>query len=478
MTATSSAEAAAVAGRLRGLQTGAREIAEAPVEVRGELPPWLRGTLLLNGPALWDLPQGGYRHWFDGHAMLHRIRLGAGPASYRSRFLQTADYEASVAAGKPALPGFGTPDPLNFWQRLRHAGRPRMTDNGAVVMARMGEQWVAQTDTPLVTRFDPQTLESLGRLAWDDREVIHLMSAHSITEADGTYWNVGVELGPKCLYKVFRVRPGGTRREVVARIPVAKPGYLHGFAMTPNHAIVWEPALRAQPLKFIFSGNSYMDNFRWEPAAGSRLHAVPLAGGPVRTWSIPPMMAFHAVQAFEEGDDIVLDLCTPDHGIFAALMLDKLRAGTPVDVPHRVLRYRMRPGAAEAPSQQVGEGVDLPMVHGAYWTRQRARYAWCAAFDPAHRAPMMDRTVKLDLDAPDVAGTWQRGNAIQLEPLFVERPGSSEEEDGVLLVPTLADDDSGTVVAVVEPGPMRCRAELLLPQVVPFGFHAAWLQDT
>lgn len=476
MTAITSAETAAVAGRLRGLQTGAREIDDAPVDIRGDLPPWLRGTLLLNGPALWELPQGGYRHWFDGHAMLHRIGLGAGPANYRSRFLQTRDYQASVAAGKPALPGFGTPDPLNFWQRLRNTGKPRMTDNGAVVMARMGDRWVAQTETPLVTRFDPGTLESQGRLQWDDREVIHLMSAHSITQADGTYWNVGVEMGPKCAYKVFRVRPGQTRREVIARIPVGKPGYLHGFAMTPGHVIVWEPALRAQPLKFIFTGNSYMDNFRWEPAGGSRIHAVSLADGSVRTWAIPPMMGFHAVQAFEEGDDLVLDLCTSGHEIFGALMLDRLRAGRPVDVPHSILRYRMRPGAAETTPQQVGEAADLPMVHGAYWARQRARYAWCAGFDPAHRAPMFDRTLKLDLDGADVAGTWQRGNAIQLEPLFVERPGSTEEEDGVLLVPTLADDDAGTVVAVVEPGPMRCVAELRLPQVVPFGFHAAWIQ--
>ena len=44
----------------------------------------------------------------------------------------------------------------------------------------------------------------------------------------------------------------------------------------------------------------------------------------------------------------------------------------------------------------------------------------------------------------------------------------------MLLVPTLADGDSGTLIAVLDPGSMRCVATLQLPQVVPFGFHAAW----
>ena len=85
--------------------------------------------------------------------------------------------------------------------------------------------------------------------------------------------------------------------------------------------------------------------------------------------------------------------------------------------------------------------------------------------------------MKLDLDDKRVAGVWQRKDAVQLEPLYVDRPGSTAEEDGVLLVPTLADDDAGTVVGVIDPKSMECLATLHLPQVVPFGFHAAWDAD-
>ena len=36
----------AAPGRARGFLSGAREIDDAPVDLRGALPPWLRGTLL------------------------------------------------------------------------------------------------------------------------------------------------------------------------------------------------------------------------------------------------------------------------------------------------------------------------------------------------------------------------------------------------------------------------------------------------
>src|SRR5437660_11854288 len=88
--------AAATRGRLRGFHSGAREIDSAEVQVAGELPDWLRGSLLLNGPALWDLPNGSYRHWFDGLAMLHRLPFDAGKVTYRRRYVQSEDYRQSV----------------------------------------------------------------------------------------------------------------------------------------------------------------------------------------------------------------------------------------------------------------------------------------------------------------------------------------------------------------------------------------------
>lgn len=460
-------------GRLRGFESCRRTFDDVPVEVRGSLPDWLRGNLLLNGPALWELEKGRYAHWFDGLAMLHRLRIADGRVVYRNRFLESEDYRRSTAAQRPVFGAFDSPDPTPILERLRHFASPPMTDNGAVVMSRIGERWIAQTETPLVTGFDADTLATSGRVAFDDDLEIQLMSAHGMTDARGSYWNVGVELGPKCRYTVFRVRPGSARREPVGTFTVPKSGYLHAFAMSERHAIVWEPALRAQPLGFLLTRRAYIRNFRWDPGSGSRLHAVDLASGAVRSWTIPPIMCFHAIQAYEVGNDIVLELCAFDDArVMEDLALSRLRRGAPVALAE-ARRYVMTSGREAADVEPLGARFELPQVDPGRIGAGRAGVAWGAGVRKDTPGVFFNRTVRFDL-ATGVEQEWTRDGAIHLEPLYVPRPGAAREDDGVLFVPTLADDDPDTVIGVVDAHTMDCVATIHAPQVVPFGFHAAF----
>jgi beta,beta-carotene 9',10'-dioxygenase len=461
-------------GRLRGFDSGAREIDAAEMRVEGQLPDWLHGGLLLNGPALWDLPKSNYRHWFDGLAMMHRIQFDEGPVRYRSRFVRSEDYRQSLSAGAPAFSAFDTRDPQSFIERLKHLKNPRVTDNPAVVMSRIGERWFATTESPYLVGFDPDSLETVGHMEFDDELGIQIMAAHGITDRSGSYWNVGITLGQKCVYKLFRLQPGSTRREVVGSIRVAKAGYTHAFAMTPNHALIWETAMRAQPLGFLFSGRSYIHNFKWDAGHGSMLHAVSLADGSVRSWDLPAMMCFHAIQAYELRDEIVVELCIyEDATILSALLLEPLRRGAALGAMPRPMRYRLQNGRSDALLEPFGEGFELPQVNPSRFGQSQATVAWGTGLDAGHSSIFFDRTVRLDL-ASGERRVWQRPGAVQLEPLFVARPGASAEDDGALLVPTLADDDVASVIGVVDPATMQCLATLHAPQVIPFGFHAAW----
>ncbi|MEO8123523.1 MAG: carotenoid oxygenase family protein [Burkholderiales bacterium] len=456
--------------RLRGFDSGAREIDDAEMRVEGELPAWLRGALLLNGPALWELPGGALQHWFDGYAMQHRLHIDGTGVRYRSRFIQSDSYRRSVAAGKPVYGEFGTGVPASLWSRLRGL---QATDNPAVVMSRHGKRWIAVTETPHLTYFDPDTLETQERVDLGAPALpMHMMAAHGFTLADGSYLNVGTQLGPKCRQTLFHLAPGAKQPIALGAVSMPKAGYTHAFALAPGHAIVWECALRAQPLGFRFNAKAFKDNFRWEPEGGSLIHALPLAGGVVRSWRIPPMFAFHATQAFADGADLVLEISIYDNGLaFDDLMLERRRQGAPLRSVPRLVRYRLRDGASDAQPEALGVPLELQQVHPAAYGLRRASVCWGSGVGPQGEA--FDRTLRVDLDNGAVT-TWQRENAVQLEPLFVPRSGGEADDDGVLLVPTLADGDATTVIGVVDARSMQCLAQLHAPQVIPFGFHAAF----
>lgn len=465
--------ASATRSRLRGFDSGARELADAEMRVEGELPDWLRGALLLNGPALWELPGGALQHWFDGYAMQHRLRIDGAGVHYRSRFIQSDSYQRSVAAGNPVYGEFGTESPASLWSRIRGT---QGTDNPAVVMSRHGKRWIAVTETPHLTYFDPDTLETQARADLSSPALtMHMMAAHGFTLADGSYLNVGTQLGAKCRQTLFHLAPSARQPIALGTLAMPKAGYTHAFALAPGHAIVWECALRAQPLAFRFGAKSFKDNFRWEPAGGSLIHALPLAGGAVRSWRIPPMFAFHATQAWADGADLVLEISIYDDGLaFDDLTLERRRQGAPLRSIPRLVRYRLRDGAAEAQPEALGVALELQQIHPTACGRRRASVCWGSGVGP--QGEFLDRTLRIDLDRGAVT-TWQRENAVHLEPLFVPRPGGEADDDGVLLVPTLADGDETSVIGVVDARSMACLAQLHAPQVIPFGFHAAFKPD-
>src|SRR5258707_9408574 len=67
---------------------------------RGQVPAWLAGTLLRNGPARFEVGQKSLRHWFDGLAMLHSFSFHDGSVAYANKFLRSNGYQAVEKTGR------------------------------------------------------------------------------------------------------------------------------------------------------------------------------------------------------------------------------------------------------------------------------------------------------------------------------------------------------------------------------------------
>ena len=124
-------------------------------------------------------------------------------------------------------------------------------------------------------------------------------------------------------------------------MPVDRPAYMHSFAMTERYLVLAEFPLVVDPLRLLLMVAPFIRNYRWTPDRGLRFHVFEKDGGRLVTSAVAdPAFAFHHVNAYEEGDTVVLDMIAyPDAGIIDQLYLARLRAGDPVDATGTLTRY-------------------------------------------------------------------------------------------------------------------------------------------
>lgn len=87
-----------------------------PVEgvVSGEIPSWINGQLLRNGPGSIKVGEMTFNHLFDAAALLHRFNIADGKVTYQCKFLESETYKKNQAANRIVVSEFGTalvPDP-------------------------------------------------------------------------------------------------------------------------------------------------------------------------------------------------------------------------------------------------------------------------------------------------------------------------------------------------------------------------------
>src|SRR5437588_12226600 len=162
-TAPASPSATAAPAPALGFSTLERELSADELQLHGALPPWLAGSLLRTGPAKFEVGEQRMRHWFDGLAMLHRFTIDDGRVSYGNRALESRAYRAAREQGRIAYAEFATDPCRSLFRRVQTMlTASAFTDNGAVNVGRLGDRFIAMTETRLPVQFDASTLQAGG----------------------------------------------------------------------------------------------------------------------------------------------------------------------------------------------------------------------------------------------------------------------------------------------------------------------------
>jgi len=443
-----------------------RIVDELPVQ--GEMPAWLAGSLLRTGPAKFEVGERTMRHWFDGLAMLHRFTIERGKVSYGNRFLQSASYRAAKENGEISFSEFATDPCRSLFKRVQSMFAPSLSDNGNVNVTRLGERFIAMTETPLPVEFDPATLESAG--AHPYRAPGHLTTAHPHLDRETKgMLNYSAKLGPRSEYRFFLLEPGSSVPRVIARQAVREPAYMHSFGLTERWIVLVEHPLVVNPLSLALSGRPYIENYRWKPERGTRFTLIDRSTGRAEARiEAEACFAFHHVNAFEQGDEVLVDICTyPDAGVVQDLYLERLRAGKPVSAA-QLTRFRLQPGRKTAHSEALCErDVELPRIDYGRRSERPYRYVWGAANGGSG---FLEDIVKIDTHDGS-SRSWSEAGAYAGEPVFVRRPDGSREDDGVLLSVVLDAAAERSFMLVLDASDLQEIARAEVPHHIPFGFH-------
>jgi carotenoid cleavage dioxygenase-like enzyme len=448
------------------------ETSVADLPVRGALPNWLSGTLIRNGPAVFDHAGRSFRHWFDGQAMLHRFELTAGRVSYANRILDTPSSRALLDRGRIRYSEFATDPCGSLFSRFFTRFTRKPSANTAVNVATLAGHDVALTEVPLAVAFDPATLDTLGVTGYDDDLPGHVTTAHPhLRPGTDEAINYVLRFGRRSTYQIYRQPAGDARRIPVGSVVTDTPGYVHSFAVTESYAILVIFPLVVNPLSFLLRARPFIENYRWRPELGTRVVVISLDDGSVYAdHTAPPCFAFHHINAYETGDGgIVVDLCAfPDAGIVRALYLDRLRSGQPVPMPLPTRIHVDPDGVSMAPLSD--EPLELPGIDYRNRNGRPYRYAYGAGAADPDGGNFLDQLCKLDVSSQKT-WLWREPGHHPGEPVFVPAPDAGAEDDGVVLSVVLDAASARSYLLVLDATTFTELGRAEVPHAIPFGFH-------
>jgi len=252
--------------------------------------------------------------------------------------------------------------------------------------------------------------------------------------------------------------------------------------MSKRYFIIAEFPLVVQSIKLMLRLRPFIENFKWKGRQGARFFVIDRESGKLKaTIKTDAFFSFHHVNAFEDGDDLVVDMATyEDAGIIDHYYMNRL-SGNDLQLPFgRMERFVLDLGKKRLKSQKIISGacIELPHIDYAhYHGRSDYRYVYGCGIDPERRNEFYNQLVKIDLQS-GMHLRWSQPGYYPGEAVFVPHPERKAEDDGVLLSVVLDAAHGHSFLLVLDAATLQERARAELPHPVLFGYHGAFFSST
>ncbi|MFH8342662.1 carotenoid oxygenase family protein [Streptomyces sp. AM6-12] len=442
----------------------AEELTAFDLEVTGRIPHDLDGRYLRNGPNPLRLEDVRAHHWMLGDGMVHGVRLRGGRAEwYRNRWVRSRRVTAEL--GEP-YPGQAPPDDFAC---------------NTHVIPYKGRILALQESGPLPYELDGE-LNTVR--PYDFRSTLTgAFTAHTKYDA------VADELHAIAYYPtwdhvrhIMIDRSGRVVR--TTRVPVADAPMMHDFALTGKYVVIVDV-----PITFDAAAAEAgaVVPYVWNDRHPMRVGLLPRTGGTTRWFEIDPVYYSHTLNAYDEGDTVVMEYVGFPAPFYAAGrgMGGPCATGSPT-----LDRWTIDVHAGRLRGSRLDDRPqEFPRINEALVSR-RHRYAYTAsaaemwrAYETVDGVPPDEKFSNYLVKHDMVRGGGQlhrfpTGAAVG-EPVFVPRRGARAEDDGYVLS-YVNDPDRGAtdlVILAAQDFTGHPLGRIHLPGRVPLGFHGSWVAD-
>ncbi|KAL0266943.1 UNVERIFIED_CONTAM: hypothetical protein PYX00_009347 [Menopon gallinae] len=333
-----------------------------------------------------------------------------------------------------------------------------------------GDEYFAMTEFPVIHRINPKDLTTEERIDLKGKLGVVNHTAHPHVLPDGTVYNLGTYIsktGPKyCIIEFAKTEGTGAafpaggsmfdQARMVASVPTRwklHPGYMHTFGMTENYFVIVEQPLSVSVTAVVT--NTLLDrplaeSLKWYPEEKTIIYLICRKSGRVcRTFHAESFFYLHIINQYEEDDHVVLDICCyKNPSMINCMYIDALKEG--YKNPNYASMFRGRPlrfvlpinpTKSEAHRIHNGRifvkpellctlGCETPQIHYEKYSGRKYRYFYAISSDVDLENP--GTLIKVDV-RNKTRMTWCDDNIFPSEPIFVPRPDSAAEDDGVVL---------------------------------------------
>jgi carotenoid cleavage dioxygenase len=465
-----------------------REHTITELAVTGRIPDFLDGRYLRNGPnPLSEVDPAAY-HWFMGDGMVHGVRLRDGKAEwYRNRWVRNPAVAAVLDGEDPSR--FCGLDALGANTNvIGHAGKTlALVEAGAPIY-----ELTDELDTVGRCDFDG-TLQG-GYTAHPKRDP-RTGELHAVSYFFG--------MGNKVQYSVIDAA-GRARRTV--DVEVTGSPMMHDFSLTERYVVFYDlpvtfnaemavaanvPGALRTPAKLVLSamvgkvrvpdpvtammarkiGANGGLPYRWDPKYPARIGIMPREGGngDVRWFDVEPCYVFHPLNAYDDGDSVVLDIVRHPR------MFDRELHGPDEGGP-TLDRWTVDLNAGKVIEERLDDrGQEFPRVDERLVGR-RHRYGYAMSADGG--ANPGGSLFKHDFHT---GSRQERAFGAGRQPgefVFVPCHDDAAEDDGVLIGFVFDPATRRSDLTLLDAGTLETVAAIHLPDRVPNGFHGNWVPTT